>query len=66
MKDVSLCQYQIPPSSFLSPFHTTSTPAGARQTVLLVTSVPEVRLASVFLPDPHPLNRVLQLSRRRP
>ena len=33
---VSLCQYQIPPSSSLSPYHTTSTPAGACQTVLLV------------------------------
>ena len=30
------------------------------------TSVPEVRLASVLLPEPHPLDGVLQLSRRRP
>ena len=30
------------------------------------TSVPEVRLASVFLPEPHPLDGVLQLNRRRP
>ena len=33
---VSLCQYQIPPFSSLSPYHTTSTAAGACQTVLLV------------------------------
>ena len=33
---VSLCQYQTPPSSFLSPTHTTSTPAGAFQTVARV------------------------------
>ena len=30
------------------------------------TSVPEVRLANVFLPEPHPLDGVLQLSRRSP
>ena len=33
---VSLCQYQTPPFSFLSPTHTTSTPGGAFQTVLKV------------------------------
>ena len=33
---VSLYQKYTAPSSSLSPYHTTSTPAGARQTVLLV------------------------------
>ena len=48
MTRVSLCQYQTPPSSFLSPIHTTSTPSGACQTVS--TSVPVVGLASEAFP----------------
>ena len=53
---VSLCQYQTRPSSSFSPYHTTSTPSGASQTVTVCTSVPVISLASVAFPEPHPLD----------
>ena len=45
---VSLCQYQTPPTSSFSPYHTTSTPAGARQTVLLVRLFQKYVLPACF------------------
>ena len=45
---VSLCQYQTPPFSSFSPYHTTSTPAGARQTVLLVRLFQKYVLPACF------------------
>ena len=59
---VSLSQYQTPPFSSFSPYHTTSTPAGARQTVLLVRLFQKYVLPACFSLSRNPLDGVLQLS----
>ena len=62
----SLCQYQTPSHLILFAVSHDFDTSWSTPDCTVSTSVPEVRLASVFLPEPHPLNGVLQLSRRRP
>ena len=67
---VSLCQSQIPPSSFLFAVPHDLDTSWSLPDCTVSTSVPEVSLASVAFPEPHPLDRVrqggdLQLSSRR-